>query len=132
MTVSEQIIQVLDALCEKFGLVIDWTSANVIPYLTTLCGKLIAYEIWTSVAWMGFAIIGFIASIIYLRWFRKATSVLDAEVHEILLVVASLAVCFLAIGCIGTQIMDIIKCTTFPELYIIEYIQKLINSNSGS
>ena len=30
MTVSEQIIQVLDALCEKFGLVIDWTSENAI------------------------------------------------------------------------------------------------------
>lgn len=35
MTVSDQIINVLDALCEKFGLVIDWTSENVVPYLTT-------------------------------------------------------------------------------------------------
>lgn len=54
MTVSDQIIQVLDNLCEKFGLAIDWTSENVIPYLTTLCTKLVSYEIWTSVAWLAF------------------------------------------------------------------------------
>jgi S-DNA-T family DNA segregation ATPase FtsK/SpoIIIE len=28
----------------------------------------------------------------------------------------------------GVQIMDIVKCTTFPELYVIEYIQRLINA----
>ena len=52
MTVSEQIIQVLDALCEKFGMAIDWTGENVIPYVATLCTKLVSYEIWTSVAWI--------------------------------------------------------------------------------
>ena len=31
MTVSEQIIQVIDALCEKFGIAIDWTTQNIIP-----------------------------------------------------------------------------------------------------
>lgn len=36
---GEEIIKVLDALAEKFGLAIDWTSNNVIPYLETLCGK---------------------------------------------------------------------------------------------
>lgn len=49
MTVSEQVIQVPDVLCEKFGIAIDWTSANVIPYVETLCGKLVTYEIFTSV-----------------------------------------------------------------------------------
>ena len=49
MTVSEQIIQVINALCEKFGIVVDWTSKNAIPYLEVLCKKLITYEIWTSV-----------------------------------------------------------------------------------
>ena len=49
MTVSEQIIQVIDALCEKFGIVVDWTSESVIPYLEILCTKLIKYEICTSI-----------------------------------------------------------------------------------
>ena len=52
MTVSEQVIQVIDVLCARFGIVVDWTNENAIPYLTTLCGKLVSYEIGTSIAWM--------------------------------------------------------------------------------
>ena len=46
---SEEVIKILDALTEKFGLAIDWTSANVLPYLQQLCGKYVTYEIATSV-----------------------------------------------------------------------------------
>lgn len=49
---SEEVIKILDALTEKFGLAIDWTSANVLPYLQQLCGKYVTYEIATSVVWM--------------------------------------------------------------------------------
>ena len=50
MSFSSQFIEVLDALCAKFGIVIDWTSQNVMPYLTDLATRLISYEIWTSMA----------------------------------------------------------------------------------
>lgn len=33
MEVSKQIIEVLDNLCEKFGVVIDWNAKNVLPYV---------------------------------------------------------------------------------------------------
>lgn len=49
---SEEVIKVLDALAEKFGIAIDWTSANVLPYLQQLCGKYVRYEIVTSIVWM--------------------------------------------------------------------------------
>ena len=49
---SEEVIKVLDALAEKFGIAIDWTSANVFPYLQQLCGKYVRYEIVTSIVWM--------------------------------------------------------------------------------
>ena len=52
MSFSSQFIEVLDALCEKFGIVIDWTSQNVMPYLTDLAARFISYEIWTSMAWI--------------------------------------------------------------------------------
>lgn len=50
MTVSNQIIAVLDAICEKFGIVIDWTASNIMPYLQDLCKRIVTYEIATSVA----------------------------------------------------------------------------------
>lgn len=52
MSFNSQFIEVLDALCEKFGIVIDWTSQNVMPYLTDLATRFISYEIWTSAAWI--------------------------------------------------------------------------------
>lgn len=49
---SEEIIKVLDALGEKFGVAINWTSANVMPYLQKLCGKYVTYKIATSIVWL--------------------------------------------------------------------------------
>ena len=66
---SEEIIKVLDALAEKFGLAVDWTSANVIPCLEQLCGKYVNYEIATSVVWLLFGIICLFAA----KWSFKLT-----------------------------------------------------------
>ena len=52
MTFNDQFIQILDVLCAKFGIVVDWTSQNVMPYLTDLATRLVNYEIWTSIAWI--------------------------------------------------------------------------------
>lgn len=124
VSVSNQIIQVIDALCEKFGVAIDWTSANVVPYLTTLMGKLIQWEIWSSVAYIVFAVIGFIVCVVVGKWCAKNFD--DWDVIAML----GLAVCivggFFAISALVTQIMDIIKCCTFPEMFIFEYVQGLI------
>lgn len=129
-TVGDQIIQVLDALCEKFGLVIDWTSENVAPYLTTLASRLIAYEIWTSVAWMAIAIVVGIAVIAIST--RPNTKRLFTDVDPLCVPVTILLVILgiFSISGIISQTMDIIKCVTFPEMYIFEYIQTIINSGS--
>lgn len=42
MQVSNQIIEVLDYLCSKIGITIDWTESNVLPYVQTLLEKYIA------------------------------------------------------------------------------------------
>ena len=139
MTVSEQIIKVLDALCEKFGLAIDWTSENVIPYLTTLGGKLISYEIWTSVFWIGLMTVLSIAGVIATKKlypvFKKGIEeehYLDCgwEIASGFAIAGLVALYVATIFVIGTQIVDIIKCTTFPESYIIEYVQNMIKAGS--
>ena len=52
MEVSEQVIKVLDAVCDKFGIAIDWTSNNVIPYIQELGNKIITYDICVSIMWL--------------------------------------------------------------------------------
>lgn len=44
MKVSEQIIEVLEYLGEKFGVAIDWSSDNVLPMVKELCAKYISWK----------------------------------------------------------------------------------------
>lgn len=139
MTVSEQIIQVIDVLFEKFGIIVDWTSENVIPYVEALCRKLIVYEISTSVAWMIIMMLVSIGSIVAAKkfyptfkkgWDENANSYCDMgwQVASILAIFGLVIINFATICVWGQQIMDIIKCVTFPEMYIFEYISSLINA----
>ena len=138
MNVSDQIIQVLDHLCTKFGLVIDWTSENVLPYVSTLCTKLVSYEIWTSVAWMGIMIVLSIASVIAVRrlipTFKNGLE-RDRRNYGVGwelgtgFSIFGLCILYLAtIIVIATQVMDIIQCVTFPEMFVFEYVQGILNS----
>ena len=46
---SDEIVKILDDLGQRFGIAIDWTSENVMPYLQDLMGRYINYEIITSI-----------------------------------------------------------------------------------
>lgn len=127
MAVSDQIIQVLDALCEKFGLVVDWTNENVVPYLSTLATKLVSYEIWTSVAWI--VICAILITIGIIIWSRESfrKELYEVEVGAFILAFACVTCWAISLVAVIVQTTDIIKCVTFPEMYIFEYVQGLIN-----
>lgn len=61
---SEEIIKVLDNLGEKFGIAIDWSSQNVIPYLQDLMSRFIAYRNYSAIIWIVMSIIMISLSII--------------------------------------------------------------------
>lgn len=130
MAISEQIIQVLDALCARFGLVIDWTAENVIPYISTLCEKLITWEIWSSVAWMAIMLTLSLISIIFTIIFRRGIKDLFecADLPAPLLAIFWTCLYVGTIIVIGVEIFDIIKCVTFPEMFVFEYVQELISN----
>lgn len=138
MNVSEQIIEVIDSLCEKFGIAIDWTADNVIPYIETLCTKFINYEIYTSIFW-----ICFMVALSCLLWIiggaagRKAKKLEwdDDYVVTYVAVIGYIAagiITFATVIVIGCQIYDIVVAKTFPEKTIYDYIVGLIRASSNS
>ena len=119
---SAEIIKVLDALCERFGVAIDWTSNNVLPYLEQLCEKFINWEISTSIAWM---IIMGVATVVFFIFAIVIHNIADEDGVWIgfgFILLLTVVVC-------GVQIFDIIECKTFPEKAIYDYIQMNININ---
>ena len=127
MTVSSEIIEVLDYLGEKFGIAIDWTNNNVLPYLQTLVDKFIQWEISTSILWIAIAIFIIVTTItlINLKGFRE----INEETYGMLWVPASLLILgFFVVICV--QIFDIIECNIFPEKVLYDFIKTMLNQNS--
>lgn len=140
MEISKQITEVLDALCEKFGIAIDWTSKNILPYIEQLLDKFINWEIATSVFWIGMMLL--IALIVFLiakqvhktyNKIKETTSPITIEDWEFATqcswVVFGIIV-GISVWVIGTQIYDIITSCVFPEIMIFDKIQSLISSGS--
>ena len=132
---SEEIIKVLDALAEKFGLAVDWTSANVIPYLEQLCGKYVNYEIATSIVWilLGIGLLVFAKFLTKrIKTFYEKSDELDPNNDYAWLCVLSSVVMVIAIIagiCIAIQqTFNIVTCFTFPEKIIIEELKSIYTS----
>lgn len=131
---SEEIIKVLDALAEKFGLAFDWTSANIIPYLEQLCDKYVNYEIATSVIWLLFGtIVGVIGFVIYkyvnknkeLGVYRYET-IDDDYFIRCLIYCGVIGIFVISVVIIIIQIFDITTCFYFPEKIIIKELKCLL------
>ena len=133
---SEEIIKVLDALAEKFGLAVDWTSANVIPYLEQLCDKYVNYEIATSVVWIMLGLLFFIVGIICYKIVYKHKdwgvtyykTISDDYFKRGLIYFGVISIFVIASLMVITQIFDIVTCFTFPEKIIIEELKSIYAS----
>ena len=139
MNVSDQIIAVINDLCEKLGIAIDWSAENILPKVEELCAKYISYEIWTSVAWIalwcGITLLMWIIAGTLLHKERKQDEVdrwdFDSRampfVTVVMIVVAALA-SFITVCVVGTQIFDIVEAKVFPEKTIYEFVSSKLQS----
>lgn len=117
MNISEQIISVLDNLCQRFGMVIDWGSANVIPYLEELAGRFIQWEISTFWMWIVMGGILLLLGIFFLIY-----EVCNQWPTDGILCVLGVAFTVVGATVIGIHVYEIITAIHFPEKTIYEYI----------
>lgn len=133
---SEEVIKILDALAERFGIAIDWTQQNIVPYIQTLIAKYVGYEIATSVAWILICIVFIEIALAVVRKYHKKA--IECGGYEEFYYNNEVEACLLIIGWISlglagiigtivitTQIFDIITCITFPEKIIINALQSI-------
>lgn len=125
MQISEQIIQVLDALGERFGIAVDWSQQNLLPYIKTLADKYIDWEISTSVVWLitGIIIVGLgvVSLVVGLKMWNDDYT--DFDTMGVFLCLGAVSI-IVGVLVVGYQIFDIIKCIKFPELQLYEFISE--------
>ena len=128
MNVSEQIIQVIDNLAQKFGIAIDWSAENIVPIVQQLADKYISYEISTSVFFIILSSVGISIGVILYTIAMINRKALYFDLEEIIGCTVAFFL-WIVVCCIpiSVQTIDIIKCNTFPELIIAEYIKNFIN-----
>lgn len=123
MSFSSQFIEVLDALCDKIGIAIDWTSQNVVPYVTDLATRIIAYEISTSAAWI------VIAVIVFLIIWKMTKNMCKEDAFDsgwALGWAIRIAVGIFCFGEIGFEVFDIIEAVALPEKTLYDFITGLM------
>lgn len=135
MSVSDQIIAVINDLCAKFGIAIDWTAENVMPYIEDLCARYIQFEIQTSIAWIICCasvtlVAGLIWAISGIVQAKSRCNDISEGIMYISMIVFWIGLCITVI--VGMcQAYDIIEAMTIPEKTIIDYINSLITSASS-
>ena len=119
-SVAEQIIQVVNDLCQKFGIAIDWSVENLVPVAEHLGDRIVDWCIAADIFWIILSGIFFIAGIVCIICAVKC----DVEYNlgcglivcgVIVSVISGIGICY--------DTFDLIKCLVFPELKILEYIQ---------
>lgn len=130
MNVSDQMIGVFDALCEKLGVAVDWTQQNVLPYIQDVSERYVRYKL----AWNVFTVLETLCTLIALAFvfrfcIRKARAAHGAQLEWCVASViagASLSLCAVA-GLAGIEeaVRTIIACLTVPEAVVINGLSQI-------
>ena len=129
---SDEIIKVLDAIGDKFGIMIDWTQQNVQPYIQDLCQRVVQYKLTTSIVMLVIATIILSIGVIWMLFTiikiirHKYCDLDDISGFQITCFVISPII--IAIGLILTSFMinDICMCHFIPEKILINEIQVIM------
>lgn len=127
---SEEIIKILDDLGSRFGIAIDWTSENILPYLQDLMERFLAYKNTVAIFWIILLsiILGIlILFIVELIKYRKKKDEDYDEVFFIFCMAFILLILMIVICLLVMNIHNLIQNIYIPELTVIEYLKSNIN-----
>lgn len=130
---SEEIIKVLDELGKRFGIVIDWSNQNIIPYLQELLQRFIYYKNITACVEIIISIAMIIAGVVMFRFLNKwrksdnyDSDYLSNDVELATLgYIFSICIIALGIGLILGNLFGIVKNVCMPEMVVYEYIKNI-------
>jgi len=129
MTFSKQFMEIFNFLTSQFGVAIDWSSDNVVPYIQDFSNRFVKYEITTSIAWI---IIVLSLPVILFSINKIITKkYIDSFCYDDQMIFKSFSVMFFAVACLTAfivttiQIFTIIKAVTIPEQLIIEKLLEI-------
>lgn len=132
---SEEIIKVLNDLGNRFGVAIDWSSQNILPYLKDLMARFISLQNAKAIIWMVISLLviltSIILSIILYKWFKKNNfDTYDDECFICMLLWGGFFILsFIFIIVLIANIFGLFQNIYTPELTMLEYIKNISINN---
>lgn len=111
--------QLLQELGRQFGLMIDWSNENFIPYLKELAQRVVQYEFGQSIFWLVIGVLVIILGIILIILELKC--IFDADG---LLFFIGVVLIIVGIGIICYQVNDMLLCKYLPEKILLRYAKQ--------
>lgn len=128
---SDEIIKILDALAEKFGIMVDWSQQNIQPYLQDLMHRVIQYNLATGVIWVIFyisimAICLFIIKKNNKKFRLDKYGCIEGSFSSLIYVIVSYILLITFVILLPFEIENICQCVFLPEKIIINEIQSIM------
>lgn len=132
---GNEVIKVLDALSEKFGIVIDWTQQNIQPYIQDLCHRIVQYKLATSIVSFIVWLCVIILCVVTLSHSFKLLKKINCDcyhaftIEEIVCLITtciSFGLLIAGVTIIPDNVNNIIQCIFLPEKVFIEEIQAIL------
>ena len=138
---SDQVIKILDNLGQKFGIAIDWSKQNIVPYIQQLANKIITYKLSLAIVAVSISFLFMLISAIWIINANKKKKLFEYvpynyESHRggyftngnlrASISIMLLFLFILSFIVFVVNIIMIIKCVTIPDLVIFDTIGRLI------
>lgn len=123
---SQEVIENLNNLAQKLGIVIDWTNPNVLFYLQDLMRRYISLQNSYAIVWCLISITMIIGSIVVIRLCLKAIKTNSIDVEDSALgVVLSTAILIIFVVVLFVNIFNLLQNIFMPEITILEYLKTI-------
>ena len=130
MSFSSEVITLIDELAARFGIVIDWTAENIMPYLTDLGTRFVTLTMWKSILGIVLTLSLLLLSILL---FRKGNKMRAADGDETIYmpiitmgVIATIFCAIMNFVAIPSFIDQILECKFLPEKIIFDYLKDIL------
>lgn len=117
-------MKVFDYLSEKFGIVVDTTNKDIVPYLKELGNKIVEYEKSIAIMWIIFGIA--LAALCLIIFFIGCAK--DLELRHYIALIGVVIGVFI----IMYNMYTYIGCVTFEEKIILDYIEEFIRTSGNT
>lgn len=128
---SEEIIKILDDLAQRFGIVIDWTGENVLPYVQELATRFISFKNAQAIIWMVISFLVVIGCTIFCVKLNKWRKTNKIDIYDEEFIGCTFAWVFAGMAILGFVIAffcnmnGLMQNIFMPEITIIEYLQMM-------